>query len=84
MPIDITKKMPQKAPGYNLGAHGIPVIASNASGLPEVVTHGKTSFLINPGDVNAIACYMSLLIEDEELRIKLGKMHVGMLRKDFI
>ncbi len=54
-------------------AHGIPVIASNAGGLPEVVTHGKTGFLVTPGDVDAIARYMDLLIEDESLRIELGK-----------
>lgn len=54
-------------------AHGIPVIASNAGGLPEVIMHGKTGFLVTPGDINTIVKYMNLLIEDESLRRKLGR-----------
>jgi len=36
-------------------ASGVPVIGSNAGGLPEVVRHGETGFLCEVGDVEAMA-----------------------------
>ncbi|NHJ87046.1 MAG: N-acetyl-alpha-D-glucosaminyl L-malate synthase BshA [Asgard group archaeon] len=51
----------------------IPVIASTAGGLPEVITHEKSGFLVDPGDVDAIAKYLEILVEDENLRNKLGE-----------
>ncbi len=54
-------------------ACSIPVISSNAGGLPEVVEHEKTGFVIEPGDIDALAKYMNIMIEDEPLRKKLGK-----------
>ena len=36
-------------------ACGVPVIASNAGGLPEVVSHGETGYLSNIGDVSDMA-----------------------------
>lgn len=77
--------MPSEIEAFGLAAleamaHGIPVIASNAGGLPEVITHGKTGFLVTPGDIDGIAYYMNLLIENEDLRLELGKN----ARKDVI
>ncbi|MDP2954792.1 MAG: N-acetyl-alpha-D-glucosaminyl L-malate synthase BshA [Longimicrobiales bacterium] len=36
-------------------ACGVPVVASNTGGLPEVVTHGDSGYLFAPGDVGAMA-----------------------------
>ncbi len=51
----------------------IPVISSNAGGLPEVVTHEKSGFNVNPGDVDAMVKYITLLVEDDKLRKEMGK-----------
>ena len=69
--------IPSEIEGFGLAALeamacGIPVIASNAGGLPEVVEHGKAGYLIPPGDIDVLAKYMLLLIEDEKLRKRLG------------
>ncbi|MDO8140586.1 MAG: glycosyltransferase family 4 protein [Candidatus Brocadiales bacterium] len=46
-------------------ASGLPVIASRASGVSEVITHGKDGFVINyPIDAKEIAHYINLLLEE--------------------
>ena len=49
-------------------ACGTPVIASRVGGIPEVVEHGKTGFLITPGDEKEIAGGIEYLLKDEKLR----------------
>ena len=64
-------------------ACSIPVISSNAGGLPEVVQHEKTGYNVDPGDVNSLAKYISLLASDDSLRKKLGKEAAKVAREDF-
>src|SRR5699024_2324784 len=45
-------------------ACGVPVISSNAEGLPEVNIHGETGFLCNVGDVDSMARHASELLAD--------------------
>lgn len=45
-------------------AHGIPVIASNIGGLPELVRDGKTGQLFPPGDAEALAEWIGRLWND--------------------
>jgi glycosyltransferase involved in cell wall biosynthesis len=54
-------------------ACGIPVIASNTGGIPEAVLNGETGILTEPGNINQIAEAIETLLDDEELRIKMGK-----------
>ena len=45
-------------------ASGVPVIASDAGGLPEVVDHGETGFLAPVGDVEAMADGAAQILRD--------------------
>ncbi|MBW8686537.1 N-acetyl-alpha-D-glucosaminyl L-malate synthase BshA [Chitinophaga rhizophila] len=56
----------------------VPVISSNAGGLPEVNIHGKTGFLSPVGDVNSMATHAIQLLEDEQL---LAAMRKGALEQ---
>lgn len=47
-------------------ASGVPVIASRAGGLPEVVDHGETGFLAPVGDVEAMADGAAHILRDPE------------------
>lgn len=50
-------------------ACGTPVIASNVSGIPEMVEEGATGFLVSPGDTKALAeRILWLLTHPEEAR----------------
>ena len=47
-------------------AAGMPVISSNAGGLPEINIHGKTGYMANVGDVAAMSKYAIELMSDDE------------------
>ena len=45
-------------------AAGVPVIASDAGGIPEVIEHGKSGFLAPVGDVGTMSKYAMDLLRD--------------------
>jgi len=53
-------------------ACGVPVIASAAGGIPEVVDDGKTGFLAPPGEVTTMAARAVQVLQnaDEHARLK--------------
>jgi L-malate glycosyltransferase len=51
----------------------VPVIATNISGLPEVVDDGKTGLLVPPGDIDALCNSIKYLIQDPGIRLKMGE-----------
>jgi glycosyltransferase involved in cell wall biosynthesis len=50
----------------------VPVVASDAGGLPEVVEHGVTGLVVPRGDVAALASAIGSLLEDPERRRQMG------------
>lgn len=52
---------------------GKPVVAGNAGGAPEVVTHGKTGLLVAPGDAEALHAALDRLVSDPTLRAGMGE-----------
>jgi len=46
-------------------ACGVPVISSNAGGLPEINVHGKTGYLADVGDVDSMANFAVKILDDE-------------------
>lgn len=51
----------------------VPVIATNAGGLPEVVVDGECGFLCPVGDVEAMANAANLLLSDPQRRRAMGE-----------
>lgn len=51
----------------------LPVVASSTGGVPEVVVHGETGLLVPPGDVDAMAAAIGQLIEDRDMRERMGR-----------
>jgi glycosyltransferase involved in cell wall biosynthesis len=51
---------------------GIPVIATNAGGIPELATHETDALLVEKKDVDALTAAISRLLEDAELRKRLS------------
>ncbi len=51
----------------------IPVVATNAGGIPEVVTHGRDGFLSQVGDVDSMAAHAIELGRSKAMRVEMGK-----------
>ena len=51
---------------------GLPVVATAVGGTPEVISSGKNGILIRPKSPNEIADAISMLLDNEELRRKIG------------
>lgn len=52
--------------------HGKPVVACNTGGVPEVVDHERTGFLVSPNAPDPLGHAISRLVEDRDLREKMG------------
>jgi glycosyltransferase involved in cell wall biosynthesis len=53
-------------------AAGKPVIASRVGGLPEVIRHGETGFLVEPGNVVELRSALNRVLCDDQLRLRIG------------
>ncbi|MFT6029690.1 MAG: glycosyltransferase involved in cell wall biosynthesis [Oleiphilaceae bacterium] len=52
-------------------AAGLPVIASNTGGIPDIIEHEKTGLLIEPGNAQELSDAIERLSNDQELREQL-------------
>ncbi len=57
-------------------AAGKPVISTNISSMPEIVVEGETGYLIEPGDSDSLAGRIVTLLQDEDLRSRMGEKGV--------
>jgi glycosyltransferase involved in cell wall biosynthesis len=53
-------------------AHGRPVVATNVGGIPQLVEDGRTGYLVEPGDSDALRGALVRLLEDAQLRATMG------------
>ncbi len=53
-------------------AAGVPILASNRCGMPYMVRHGETGFLVNPEDPTDIARHLTVLLSNDSLRKRMG------------
>jgi len=54
-------------------AFGKPVVATTVGGIPEVVQHGETGYLVPPRDAPSLAEAIVKLLKDHDLREKMGQ-----------
>ena len=54
-------------------AAGMPIVSTAVGGIPEILRHEDTGLLVNSGDKEAFVRQTIRLIDDAELRQKLGR-----------
>ncbi len=62
---------------------GLPVVATRASAIPEIVVDGATGLLVEPGDADALAKALDELLADPARRLALGEAGRARALSDF-
>lgn len=62
---------------------GLPIVASDAGGMPEVVRHGRNGLLVPPADVAALAAAVAALLRDGGLAARMGLAGKALVREEF-
>jgi glycosyltransferase involved in cell wall biosynthesis len=52
---------------------GLPVVATKLAGIPDIIEHGKTGFLAEPGNPEQLRKYIKRLLDDSKLRKRISK-----------
>lgn len=80
-------------PSYNEGmpvsileamSYGMPVIATDVGGIPELVKNGESGLLIKAGDKTALSAAMERFISDRQLVRDMGKASAAIIRQRFV
>ena len=64
-------------------AHGRPVVASAVGGLLDLVVDGETGLLVPPGDADALRAGLERVLDDAQLRRRLGEAGRARARERF-
>jgi glycosyltransferase involved in cell wall biosynthesis len=51
---------------------GMPVVATAVGGIPDAIEDGAEGFLVSPGDINSLVNRISQLLQDSDLRSRMG------------
>ena len=75
--LGVSRLMEQRVEGFGISiaeasACGVPVVAGRSGGIPEAVRDGETGFLVEAERADAVAEAVGRLLDDRELRGRLG------------
>jgi len=64
-------------------ASGLPIVASNIGGIPEMVEDGKNGFLYQPLNINKLAKDINTLLKNEKLRDQFSNNNINKYKKNY-
>ncbi|MEX2573350.1 MAG: glycosyltransferase family 4 protein [Balneolaceae bacterium] len=77
--------LPSRVENYSLAvlsalAVGVPTISTTAGGTPEIIRHGETGYLVEPGHCGELASAIRELLQKPSLAGKLGRSGADFVR----
>ena len=86
MDVFVLPSLYEALPNVVLEAHaaGVPVVATNVGGSPEVIIDNKTGLLVEPGSVEQLADAISYLLDNREKAGNMAKLAKERIRKKFM
>jgi phosphatidyl-myo-inositol dimannoside synthase len=75
--LGVSRLMAQRVEGFGISlaeasACGVPVVAGRSGGIPAAVRDGETGLLVDAERADDVAAAMARLLDDDELRARLG------------
>jgi len=64
-------------------AMGIPVVATNVGGIPDIIINGENGFLVPPNDIESMSKMLKILIEEPLVRKQMGEQGKIIAQKHF-
>ncbi len=64
-------------------AAGRPLVGSDIGGIPEVIEHGENGYLFRPGDSRELARSLERLVNDPDLRLRMGQRSRSLYQERF-
>lgn len=64
-------------------AAGVPVIASDRCGIPDMLVDNVSGYLIDPNNVETIVSKVDMLLSNDELRLAIGQAGISDARKRY-
>lgn len=64
-------------------AMGLPVVATDLAGIPDLVIHNQTGLLVPTEDVPRLASAMQQLLEDDDFRARLARVGRSKVEREF-
>jgi glycosyltransferase involved in cell wall biosynthesis len=65
------------------GAAGLPTVSTAVAGIPEIVREGETGLVVPPDDRPALVRALRRLVDDPDLRLRLGMEAQAVVSRDF-
>ncbi len=64
-------------------AYGLPIVATEVGGVPELVRHGETGILCPPGEPGHLADGIEMLLRSPDMAVRLGRAGREMIRSSY-
>ena len=64
-------------------ASGLPIVSTDAGGVPTLFESGKEGFIVARGDAQALGNSMASLLRDRETRVSLGRAAARRAKQNF-
>ena len=64
-------------------ASGLPIVSTDAGGVPTLFERGKEGFIVARGDAQALGNSMASLLRDRETRVSLGRAAARRAKQNF-